>query len=136
MTDPLLARCDEVLSRFGGKALWATCVQRPGAADAAHVLVVEIERRSGQDRRARETQASDALESFWREVRSDADRRGAQPNSALVRIRDAGLEAGLKTAASTLGPHAIAEVFLIPSGARAHHGDAFMNAVHALTGAP
>lgn len=132
----LLTRCDEVLSRFGGKALWAACVQRPGAVEAAQVLVVEIERRSGQDRRARETQASDALESFWREVRSDADRRGAQPSAALVRIRDAGLEAELKTAAFSLGPGAMTEVFIIPSGVRERHGDAFMNAVLALTGAP
>lgn len=53
----------------------AFAVERAG--EEILVVVAEIERRSGDDRRSRDVNPRDALESFWFEDRDRSDRRRA-----------------------------------------------------------
>ena len=99
----------------------ASFVVREGEVDRLIVLA-EIERRSGRDRRAREMPPADALESFWRDARADSDRRSRWPPPAR-RLSDAEITAAIDRAVQDTHGVAVQEAVLVFSGSLPRSAD-------------
>ena len=96
---------------LGNGRIVACCII---ASDDAWTVFAEIERRGGIDRRAREVDPADALESFWRTERSSVERRR---NARLTtELRDDVLEQTIRDelrAVSTYSPIVVVR-FVLP----------------------
>jgi len=105
---------------LGNGRIAACCVI---ASDDAWIVFVEIERRSGRDRRAREVDPSDALERFWRTERAGVERRR---NARLAtELRDDVLEQAIRDelrAVSTYSPIVVVRFVLPKTLPRDGHG--------------
>jgi len=78
------------------------------------VVIAEVERRSGGDRRARDVPPRDALESFWFEERGRPDRRaGGLP---FASIDDDEVAAAIRDAVRMHHEIEVRKVLLVPPG--------------------
>jgi hypothetical protein len=86
----------------------------PGGHAEVLVVMAEIERRSGDDRRSREVSPRDALESFWFEVRDRRDRRlGGAP---APRLEDADIVGAIRKAVRASHDLEVGETLLAAPG--------------------
>jgi len=78
------------------------------------VVVAEVERRSGGDRRSRHVNPRDGLESFWFEDRSERDRRRGQ--TPAMKIDDDEIACAIRDAVERSHGLQIREMVLTPPG--------------------
>lgn len=78
------------------------------------VVVAEVERRSGDDRRSRDVSPRDALESFWFEDRNRTDRRRGAPPPP--RLEDQEVAAAIRDAVGATHDLEVRETLLVAPG--------------------
>lgn len=86
----------------------------PRGPDEVLVVVAEVERRSGDDRRSRNVSPRDALESFWFEERDRSDRRRGE--APATRVEDAEVAAAIRTAVELAHDLEVSETLLAAPG--------------------